>query len=188
MKTKQWRSCLVAVFLCAIPLGGLMFWVHTQTTYYVSAYRIASLVDADENAQLKRRLYPVRFDSCTIEFEWNTYDNSDITAGPYKFYVVAVPNRPELKSVTIRSLGIVSSLGKVYDSEPMDGALIKLMMTPPNERVAGKMDRAFAFDFDAGENISMTLLIEFDFGDTRETQEITLDWKPVRVRYWTSIV
>ncbi len=181
-------ACLGFLALPVLLCIGLMLWVRSQTTYYVSAYRAASVVDSGSNEQWRCRLYSVDFDYCTLELEWYTYDNPDVTAGPYKLFVVVTPKTPLLESVEVVSLHIHSDRGATYILAPTDRSVLTIAVNDDQDRFSGKTARSLAFDFEAKEEITTTMVLQFRLGCDVETETLTLRWKPVRVRYWTSIV
>lgn len=181
-------ACLGLLALPVLLCSGLMLWVRSQTTYYVSAYRVAAVADSGSNEQWKRRLYPVDFDSCTLELEWYTYDNPDITTGPYKLFMVVTPRTPRLESVKVVSVHIQSDRGATYTLAPPDASILTIAVNDDQDRFSGKTARSIAFDFEAEEEITTTMVLQFELGSDVETEMLTLQWKPVRVRYWTSIM
>lgn len=181
-------ACLGFLALPALLCSGLMLWVRSQTTYYVSAYRAASVVDSGSNEQWRRRLYPVAFEYCTLELEWYTYDNPDITAGPYKLFVVVTPTTPLLEFVEVVSVHIHSERGATYTLAPSNGSVLTIAVNDDQDSFSGKTEGSLAFDFEAKEEITTTMVLQFGLGSKLTTETLTLRWKPVRVRYWTSIV
>ncbi len=179
-------ACSGLLLLPVLPCAGLMLWVRSQTTYYVAAYRVASVVDAGSDEEQRRRLYPVEFDSCTLEFEWYAYDNPDITAGPYKLFVVATPKTPHLNSVTIVSIQIESDRGASYLLVPPGEPVLTL--TADQNQFSDRTVNSLAFDFEGQEEIKTTMVIQFDLGTEVQTETLTLRWKPVLLRQWSSIV
>ena len=188
LKRKLLLTVLVSVVILVAVCAGLLAWVRQRTTYYVAGYRNTAVVETDSLEQIRDRFYPVEFDSCTINLEWNTYDNADITSGPYKLLVVVVPKTDHLQRVTIRSLDLLSSEGTDYETATNGNPVVEIDIEGSNERFSGKTTQAFNFDFDAGEEISTTMFIDFDLGDTIQTEEIKLEWKPILIRFWSSIV
>lgn len=165
-----------------------MLWVRSKTTYYMEVYRPAEIADTNDEALLRSRLFHVHFDHCDLGLEWNTYDNQNITAGPYKLFVVATPKSTLLKSVTLVSLDITSNKGVDYDLNQHENPIWRIDVSENKKKYSKTLESSLDFDFDSQEQITTRMVFRFMVGSTVSTEAVDIDWKPVRVRYWSSIL
>ncbi len=128
------------------------------------------------------------FDDCTIEFEWYTYDNADITAGPYKLFVVVSPRVESLTAVNIVEVEIISSTETTHQLGRKIGPVISVPIQPAMTIGSGKSESALHFSHATGEEITTRVTIEFVHGESTRTETIELQWQPVTLEMWSSIV
>ena len=172
---------IATIVFCCIALDE---WFH----YYTLSYKPIDVIEANERDALRSRFHRVLVPEGLVNFEWFTYDNKDITQGPYKPFVVLDPVSKSLKRVELVRITLKSSLGKRYEFDSTQTWPVVLESLGKGNPTSHTFEPSFAFGFDEKEVIHTEILLRTttDKGTTEEL--IKIDWAPIRVRHFSPLV
>lgn len=186
---KAIKSILSVILFSIIVLVGMVVLLVFDRTYDTYRYVVDSVYESKDQEKIWSRFYEIQYENFNFNIEWYTYDNKDITRGPYKLYMVVEP-KSNIEYIKVNNLKITSSMNNIYSFDKINNWPVEIYRFQ-NEytRQSFQFEDIFDFNFRKKETIILEFEIIYKINWMVEKQEyIRLKFVPVIVEEWDSLV